>query len=445
MIKNSYRAYIGILPRSCLAEIVSTDITCPLGQLTLASYAKERIPDLEATVFDGEKTDDEQMLAKASEYSASGKKVLSGITLNAGNTLNAFNLAKRLDSMGIDVIIGGPEATQVGEDIFSCNERPYIKALITGAGERLLVNILKNGISQRTYQGDCELDFAGIKIDYDLLNDLKKYKGVTYLWGNDCQNAKRRCYFCGRISLGKGFRDPNIVWAELLGLYRRGFRYFYNNTDTVAVSVPQLRRFVEFKPREMTDDRHHVFINASQLTPEVILLLQRLNATVHIGIENPALYETVGKHGSHLGDNEQALRYLKDAQIPAILSFVVGMPGEDEQTLAQNRSYIKYITSQYGGIIQQILISPLMLTSGSRAYDDRMGNPKMAEKYQKKTPPFDVIEMSEDYFRLKTRITRRRALEWIKGIYQLGLGTNPSIKMDTKGITSEEFRFLTGL
>ena len=424
---------MGILPKSNLMEILSSEITCPLGQLVLASYSKDRIEGLTAKVFDGSKSTDKEIIEEAKKLD----KPLIGISITAGNNENSFPLAKKLHENGLDVIVGGPEVTMVGEKIIE--GRPYIKRAIIGAGEQILINLLKG--EESTQISGRLLDFKGINVDYKLLNNLNDYNGLTYLWANDCQNSKNRCYFCGRISLGIGFRDPKKVWEEIKFLHKLGIKNFYNCADTVATSVSEFEKFVRTRPRGLEDAVHKVFINANQTNETTTPLLRKLNSLVHIGVENIALYDKVGKNNSLAGDNDQALMQLQKENIPVVLSFVIGMPGENQETLKINREYIKKIAERYG-IIKQLEISPLMITHGSRAYHDLMSIPIISNKYKSKQLPYDTIEMSTDYFRHFCNIDRKTALYWIKELGRDLKNINPNVEIDSKGISLEDYQLI---
>ena len=94
-MENCYDVYIGILPKSRLAEIISTDITCPLGQLTIASYLTDRISNLSAKIFDGSKTSISQVIEVVHKYQQQKKRVIAGITLNSGNIQESLTIAKK--------------------------------------------------------------------------------------------------------------------------------------------------------------------------------------------------------------------------------------------------------------------------------------------------------------------------------------------------------------
>jgi hypothetical protein len=71
----AYDCYIGILPDSNFATIQSDSITCPLGQLVIASYAREKIPGLEAVVYNGLRTSKTEIFERI-EGAVSDRKMI---------------------------------------------------------------------------------------------------------------------------------------------------------------------------------------------------------------------------------------------------------------------------------------------------------------------------------------------------------------------------------
>jgi hypothetical protein len=131
-----------------------------------------------------------------------------------------------------------------------------------------------------------KLSFTGIEIDYNLLYDLDKLNGASYLWGNDCLLAFNRCYFCGRLALGRGYRLTVKIWNELNHLYQKGIKFYYNTTDSITTNKRAFRDFVLSKPINMIDNKHRVFVNANQVDDFVIESLKHLNGVAVIGFES---------------------------------------------------------------------------------------------------------------------------------------------------------------
>jgi radical SAM superfamily enzyme YgiQ (UPF0313 family) len=452
----AYDCYIGILPDSNFATIQSDSITCPLGQLVIASYAREKIPGLEAVVYNGLRTSKTEIFERI-EGAVSDRKIAVGITLTAGNTLDGFEFAEKAHDMGADVFIGGTETTMCKHYILS--GRPYIKAAIIGAGEKPMTKILSgkplSQIDSLAYEGRISgkcpcptLDFKNIRVDYSLLDKLEEHNGLSYLYGNDCALVHKRCYFCGRPKLGAGFRNPDVVWGEIADLYECGIARFYNTMDNAAVNMRRLREFALAKPDHLRFDQHRTFINATDVNEESISYLKKINALASIGLENFALMEKVGKGDTRLISNLRALQMIGDAKIPLFLSMVLGIPGETQETLEENVQWIDFIFNEFGEVIDQFLVSPLVITTGSRAYQDLMSLPDMQRKYGNRRVPYDVFEMSEDYFAHFCEVSRTQVLEQITAINKRIKEKYPRVTisghiqhnevLQVKGITSEE-------
>ncbi len=446
----AYNSYIGILPDSNFATIQSDRISCPLGQLVIASFAKERVKGLDAVVYNGMRTSKKVILNRINDEVKAKKKVAVGITLTAGNTEDGFEIAEKAHKYGADVFIGGTETTMCGEDILEGRE--YIKAAIFGAGENRMAGILSGnradclaGTAWLSYDKEIQsspiykfgLDFENIKVDYNLLYDLKGHGGVSVLYGNDCQHVKKRCYFCGRQSFGTGFRDPDVFWNEVLGLYELGIATFNHTMDNIAVDMEKLGELAKTKPIQLRLDKHKTFINATDVNEESATYLKKINAIAAIGLENFALMEKVGKGKTKVLDHLRALQQLRDKRIPISLSMVLGIPGETKDTLEENTEWIDFIFKEYGEAIDQFLISPLIITTGSRAYHDLMALPKIRRKYKEKQIPLDTFEMSEDYFDNFCQVSRKETLEHILSINERIKKFNPRVTVSGHILNTE--------
>ena len=282
-----------------------------------------------------------------------------------------------------------------------------------------------------------------IRDSYGLLHDINLCHGVSYLWRTDCHMAgNKRCYFCGRLRLGSGVREPAHVWAELRQARDTwGIRQFYNVADSVAVNEPDFRAFVEAQPEDFGTEIHRCFINSHQVNTDTIPLLTRLNAIVSMGIESYALFDKVGKRLATTRTNEDAVRELDKADIPMVLSFVFGLPGEDAAKISRTGRYIQHLVDRHSNVVS-IEMSPLTVTSGSRAYEDLME--MEAEHFAKRIPPYDVVELSERYFESFCRISRGQVIQVIADLAGRIVTARPNVFVDVKGLSLDEKQRLFG-
>lgn len=411
------------------------------------------------------------MWTKIRDLHSSYDKVLVGISLLSGNTDYGFQLARQCAEDGIDVVIGGPETAGYGS-VNIMRTRPYIKYGVDGLGERVLHQIIadtpldevpgltyRENSAIRQNQTDpklTRLNWLNIAVDYSLLDNLEGNVGTTYLTGNDCFIAEKRCYFCGRLGMGNPQTTEEIetrverVWNEIKYAWDVGLTHYFNSADSALRSPKLFKAFAEARPEWFKPRFHHLFANAHELTPEVMPTLKRLSATVYLGVENAAI-ENHGKgkiHFSVLSDNRpdmmssrRALEILHENAVPMRLSFVFGDPGETRETLARNLGIIVGMVEKYP-TITDLELNPIEVLPGTQAFQDLMR--LKGDKYREKEVPYDTLEMSKDLVPLVSKVTRDEVLEWIAKMYKAVLEVKPEIRVNTKSISWKEFERLGG-
>jgi radical SAM superfamily enzyme YgiQ (UPF0313 family) len=415
-------------------------VTTPLGQLILASQlenvASKKVFNLDITPF----------LDFWEYFNTVNNRITVGLTVTSGNIRNAFDLAKILKREGVKVIIGGPEISMAGSRILEYHD--FIDGIVMGAGENVINDILSekpnpNFVTRENYktirsENYLKIAFNEINIDYNLLYDLDKLKGVSYLWGNDCSLAYNRCYFCGRLALGRGYRKPEKIWNELYRLYNKDIKFYYNTTDSITINKKAFRDFVLSKPRNMINDKHRVFVNANQVDDFIIESLKPLNGVAVIGFESFGNFDNTQKLGASVKNNLEVIERLANNKLTFVLSFVLGLPGENLGTLEMTNQGIIKIVKMYGELIDAIHISPLLITTGSKAYNDLFSFTHIQEKYKYHSYPYDPIEMSDDYFSLFCKISRKDALIAASKTISVVNSLCPNIKIGLKGVLQSE-------
>ncbi|MBI2547838.1 hypothetical protein HYW21_00655 [Candidatus Woesearchaeota archaeon] len=464
-----YDAYVGVLPQSSLARILSESYTTPLGQLVLGTAVKQRSPETHVVVFDPVRTPPEQMWQKIQELHALYDRVLVGLSLLSGNTSHGFHLAQQCAETGIDVIVGGPEVAGY-HSAHLMRARPYITYGVDYLAERVLPEIIIGtpldkipGLTFRdhgTIRGNppsplvTRLDWLHVAVDYGLLDNITGNTGTTYLMGNDCFIADKRCYFCGRLGMGNPETKDEIdtrvarVWHEIKDAFDLGLTHYFNSADSALRNPRLFTAFADAMPDWFNPQFHHLFANAHELTPEVMPLLKKLRATVYLGVENAALENhRKGKiHFTHSESREtdmmsskRAIDLLDQYGIPMRLSFVFGGPNESPETLSKNLEIITALVQKYP-TITDLELNPIEVLPGTEAFRDLMKEKR--EKYTAKEVPYDTLEMSTDLVPLISQVARKEVLDWIARMYEAIRHLRPTIRVNTKGISPEEYTIL---
>ena len=434
------------MPSSMLSALSLASRTCPLGLLSVVSPA-----DCVKTVWVYNEEVSGDIFLEHHELWRDADVIL--LSAHTGNIARCLSMARIASEEGKRVAIGGPEASMIGPSLL--RDHPYIDVLVIGPGERVLEAILSAdttvippGVLFEGRIDDTDIfehrpphrsiDFLNIRVDYDRLFDLDLHDGLSYLWGNDCSQALSRCFFCGRLSMGVGYRAADHVWGELFWAYRRGIRSFYNTTDSVTTEVSEFRRFCEAKPFEMENDTHRVFVNANGVSKELVQGLKRLNGVAVLGIESFGRMEVSGKANTRVVDNLRAIEMLAENGIHMVLSFVWGLPGENDRTLSESEDGIIRLVSAYGPVLDAIHISPLLLTTGSPAWHRLMAEPAMRRRYRGRKVPFDVIEITNEYFRQFCSLSREFCIERIFCLSRELNSISPWLSVGAKGILKSE-------
>ena len=367
-MKAHYDAFLGILCNGDMLSLCSAKFfASPLGLNVLGTKIKENFPDVLVRIYNLEVSKVETIEEDIRDVVENHKRVIVGLTLVSGNVFKSLKMAEWLKSLGCDVIVGGPELTKLTAGHFFV--LPLVDASIVGFGEHIVCEIIANGLTQKIYITPNYFDFQDSKVDYSLIFRLQDHGGVSMLWGGDCHLRNQRCYFCSRQKRGFGWRDPQVVWKELVYPCRLGIERVYNTADTVAVNLSQLEKLAESKPQILSDMKIKCFINATQMTDKTAGLLKKLNAWAAIGVETCSRVNVVGKGGTKTEDNYRAIETLSEYGVPMILTFVMGLPGEDKNTLAQDSQEILQLVKRYQRNIHWITVSPLLVTLGSQAFN----------------------------------------------------------------------------
>jgi len=173
------------------------------------------------------------------------------------------------------------------------------------------------------------------------------------------------------------FKSPQRFVRELVELKQRwGAQSAFDVGDDIAYSKDWLRQVADLVEAERLELELGCFGRTCRLLdPEVACLLRRIGVTnVIIGFESgdPEVLLGCGKGRVTPEDNLQAATNLFKNQIEICASYVLGLPGETEQTLArthQNAEGVLELAQTYLGRDPYELVANLFEPSpGSPAF-----------------------------------------------------------------------------
>lgn len=288
---------------------------------------------------------------------------MTSMTTSHHSLEEAAHLLK--EQLGVPIVIGGPHATTLPHETLA---DPHLDYLVYGEGEETLVELVRalegggDGLEAirglyRKVEGEVVAntprpliqDLDALPFPARHLYELDRYglytptgeRMVTVLTSRGCPY---HCSFCFKEIFGRTYRrrSPENVVAELKQILERyGTRHIYFIDDLFTLDARRLRAMMEAFLREGLDLRWQCLARVDRVTPELLRLMYRAGCReVHYGIEsgNPEILAATAKH-INLAQVRQAVAWTEEAGIAAKGYFILGLPGDTEETMEQTIAF----------------------------------------------------------------------------------------------------------
>lgn len=461
MIKSVLLVYPPIDPEYYLDGVNDSP---PLGLIVLQNYIQRYLKlDVNIDIVDGEYFTMEEILEKV----VSGNYDMIGAQTMMASYHNTLKIMSKAKECGLKTVLGGHHATQLSRAIMK-NRHDFVDYIICGDGEEAFARVIKeepeDEIPNLVYFKDGKINCnpeRNVPLQYGLIDYispkvLKQYKRNigrkleryeklisfrTYSH-KGCSNRSNSqyCFFCGRADRGVRFKKPEDYVRELRYLSELpNVKYIFEIGDDFLQDPKWLDQVLDLlREKPITKDVHlKIFARANRITPEVIPILKELNIDeVAIGFESGSeeILRKINKN-TMPQDNINAAILLFQNGIDTIASFVLGLPGENEESL--NATYeqamlIQKLSLKYlGRLPQEIIANIIEVNPGSPAFKKLMI--ALPKKYME-NDDLDVYETQNDYFRMEFGLDsneklvefRANLVKWGNIINQLGKYTYPA-------------------
>ncbi len=285
---------------------------------------------------------------------------ITAMTIVYHSVLDTATLLKA--RLGRPIVLGGPHATLYPERILS--ESPVIDYVVRGEGEQTileLVHALENdgaelssiaGLSYRGRGGVVSNPDRALCSDLDALPfparhlfDLHRYglctpEGrpmVTVLSSRGCPY---NCAYCFKGIVGRTYRQrsPQSIVTELRQVITDyGISDFYFIDDLFTLDLKRLEALTTLFVSEGLNVHWQCLARVDRVNPDILRQMYAAGCRrIHYGVEsgNPEILRRIGK-GFALDQVRQAVRWTKDAGIEAKGYFMLGLPGDTEETMQQ--------------------------------------------------------------------------------------------------------------
>ena len=291
-----------------------------------------------------------------------------GFTTTTSSFLDAVRIAARVKRIRPEVrtIFGGVHVSALRERLLE--SYPEIDIGVIGEGERPLLALLERDgrglgevpgllfrdgdavVSTGWCKSELDLDslpfpaygkLAGFPKNYQLpIFSYPKAPGTTVVSSRGCPY---QCTYCDRSVFRRSFRSNSAAYmVELFAHLRRSFGIRHVNfyDDLFTFNRDRVEAFCEGLLRAGLKVTFNCAARAEHIDPELLRLLKRAGCwMVSLGIESgdEAL---LSRHRSvaDLGLVRERVGWIKDAGLRAKGLFMLGLPGETEQTAAATRN-----------------------------------------------------------------------------------------------------------
>ena len=263
--------------------------------------------------------------------------------------------------LGVPLVIGGPHATVLPERTLS---DPSFDFLVYAEGEETWRELLRalaagderydriaglwwkqDGRIVRNAERPLLPDLDALPFPARHLMEIDQYplyapNGERMLTLLSSRGCPYDCSFCFKGIVGRTHRQrsPANIVAELKQLIDRyGVRHFYFIDDLFTINVRRLDALMDGFLKEDLDIRWECLARVDRVKPTILEKMHRAGCReIHYGIEsgNPEILAATAKH-IKLDQVEQAVAWTEAVGIAAKGYFMLGLPGDNEETMRQ--------------------------------------------------------------------------------------------------------------
>jgi anaerobic magnesium-protoporphyrin IX monomethyl ester cyclase len=274
-----------------------------------------------------------------------------GLTATSGEIVDAKRIARQVKTYygkQVVTIVGGAHPSLLPEDCIN-----HFDCVVVGEGEKSILEIVENGARGLVNSSPIkDLDtipfparhLVGEKAFSHTLWPGEKYgkgpKATTLIGSRGC--FWQKCAFCGNIRQPLRLRSPANIVEEIKQVRDQYgcYHYRFEDDDFTFNKKRCLKLCEELKPLGI----HYKAHSRSDLLDEEICQALKQSGCDEFGIgvesaDNHVL-ETVDK-GLTVEDHKKAIKLLKEAGIITKAYFIIGLPGETEETIEKNMQFVK--------------------------------------------------------------------------------------------------------
>jgi anaerobic magnesium-protoporphyrin IX monomethyl ester cyclase len=340
----------------------------PLGVTYVAAACEQA--GCEVRIFDYivRRYTKEKLAAELDEFAPDVVGATS-VTMNFKGAAAIIHDAKR-HNPAIITMMGGPHVSYDWAD--TLKNYPEIDLIIVGEGEdtlRELLPVIQDRAAWDTVKGiafrkDGQAYFTGVRPfigDLDILPvparhllPISRYLAmgfpVSIITSRGCPN---QCIFClGWRMVGRKvrYRSPRLIVNEIEEIISYGFTRINIADDLFTSNKARVRAFCDEIKRRGIKISWSAFARVNTVDAGVLAIMREAGCdTVSFGIEsgNAEMLKRM-KKGITMEQAVKAVQACKESGVNVFASFMIGLPGESPETIADTHTFAEGLGIDYG-------------------------------------------------------------------------------------------------
>lgn len=388
----TYESVLLLNPRMTWGEPYVSGATPHMGLMVLATACRQKGVG-NVSIKDSLASEDLDSLLDSVT-----RNTLIGFSTTLFNYPECLRLASMAKTRGATVVFGGPYVTSVGDSCLrNRREVDYVclgegesclPMLASGSRPDLVPNLLyrdANGAPKTSGAREHAIDSLPILHGHhNYVTDINRklearcpesfFGYFPIMSHKGCQwRTKMGCIFCSITSIDVQFMSPSRFWRHI-DSYKAEYAatHFRDMGDTVGMNSTWLATLVERRPAHLAGQKFLMYCRADEfIQPQVARNLKDLNVSaLYVGFESgsPKSLKGLAK-GCSLKTNRRALILLREWGFKLYTSFVLGAPGETEESIGKTHAFIEEIREIMGHDLIMLGANILIPYPGTAAFD----------------------------------------------------------------------------
>lgn len=371
-------------------------IVHPLGPMYIKRYVQEN-SDHTVEILD-------ECESNFSEYDVVGFSAV---------TANVKYIEKFLPINGKITVIGGPHITFYRNDL-SEKIRNNISYIIPGDGCKPFLSILNEDVEIKYALDDTnQLPWRDVEIQNKYQYLMYGLNATNMITSRGCPN---KCYFCEDANTQMRFKDIESIEKELVECKQLGYEFISLSDDMFCITIKRITKIAKLMKKYNLKFR--CLCRANTFTAEMASVLSEHGCLeVGFGAESGSqkILDIINKNTT-VEQIKKTINLIKQYNMVARASFMIGLPGETHETLDDTYDLIKestlddfivFIYHPYRGtyIYDNVELFDIILPSD---YDDSMhllgksGSVKSCGVFTKDLSSVNIFKFHQKINKLKS-------------------------------------------